>query len=66
MAGQVHSDRGVEGPVGFDLSVADLDVDRVNEHRGVNLLQRPRNSAISVKPQTLCYNESSFRLMRFE
>lgn len=34
-------DRGVDRAVP-DLAVADLDVDRVDEHRGVDLLQRPR------------------------
>ncbi len=41
VAGQVDPDRGVERPV-RDLAVADLDVDRVDEDRGVHLLQRPR------------------------
>lgn len=41
MAGQVDPDRGVDRTVP-DLAVADLDVDRIDEDRGVDLLQRPR------------------------
>jgi hypothetical protein len=40
VASQVDPDRCVERPV-RDLAVADLDVDRVDEHRRVDLLQRP-------------------------
>lgn len=40
MAVEVDADRGVDRPVA-DLPVADLDHDRVDEHRGVDLLQRP-------------------------
>ena len=38
---QGDPDRRVDGPVG-DLPVADLDDDRVDEHRRVDLVQRPR------------------------
>jgi hypothetical protein len=37
---QIYADRGVERLVA-DLPVTDLDVDRVDEHRGVDRLQRP-------------------------
>ena len=37
---QVDPDRGVDRPVA-DLTVADLDNDRVDEHRRVDPLQRP-------------------------
>ena len=35
MALQIDPDRGIDGPVG-DLAVADLDIDRVHNHRGID------------------------------
>ena len=40
LALQVDPDRGIDGPVG-DLAVADLHINRVQNHRGVDALQRP-------------------------
>jgi hypothetical protein len=40
LAPERDADRGVDGPVG-DLPVADFHHDRVDEHRSVDLIERP-------------------------
>ncbi|SIH57308.1 Uncharacterised protein [Mycobacteroides abscessus subsp. abscessus] len=45
--GQGDPDRGVERPVG-DLAVADLHHDRVDEDRGVGLIQRPHRPIVHL------------------
>ena len=47
LAGQADPDRGVERPVG-DLPVADLDHDRVDEDRRVDLIQRPGRPVVHL------------------
>ncbi|GAA5005784.1 hypothetical protein GCM10023317_40410 [Actinopolymorpha pittospori] len=40
LAGEVHPDRDLDGPVG-DLPVPDLDVDSVDQHHRIEPVQRP-------------------------
>ena len=44
---QADTDRGVDGPVG-DLPVADLDHDRVDEDRGVDLIEWPHRPVLHL------------------